>query len=527
MKKILILFIGLILFSAIVSADSPLVSDLSSFTSNQSVYINFSIDVEANATINYGTTTSLGTEVANSTLSTLYAFNITGLANNTLYYYNITACNATACSVYGVYNFTTNRTHVLRIFNFTPYSYVGSYIPPSDGVVSLTFNYVNSSPISTMKIYTYCANGSYSDYSMGVSIFSSTQASGYWNSSYSYCLGDQFLDLFINDTAGNFILYKGIFGLAKGGLIPLSYQNTSLSSVGNNIFVDASSLNVTVNITTRSDVSDTYINIIRFNNNSFVNLSDQSFVKSYKFETGVELANDSMDLSYAVVSINLSSLSVYDVSNVVPYFWNESASNWSEVSNYSIVDGVVVMNLTHFSVYGLFEGGEIYNLSFVNITSSFVSSLLNTNKTILLNLTNEDAVSREYNFSIETPFNASAWLNNSVLLNNINFSAGETKTLNLTINANSTGIYNFNIIATLSTNATVILNSSQDLNITLEIKEIYTLILQNGIIRWGVPNESSYVISGNKYQWNWQFYTPGSGRLIPNGTKTRWDWTYE
>ncbi len=65
-------------------------------------------DNKTNASINYGTTTSLGTTVTNSSFLTQHNITITGLLENTTYYYNVTACDqAGNCNTTGPHNFTT------------------------------------------------------------------------------------------------------------------------------------------------------------------------------------------------------------------------------------------------------------------------------------------------------------------------------------------------------------------------------------------------------------------------------------
>ncbi len=93
-------------------SSAPVISDLTSSTTNSSVTITFTTDEDANITLSYGTTISLldGTD-ENATFNTSHSTTISSLTNNTLYYYNITVCDADGnCATNGTYNFTTNQT---------------------------------------------------------------------------------------------------------------------------------------------------------------------------------------------------------------------------------------------------------------------------------------------------------------------------------------------------------------------------------------------------------------------------------
>ncbi len=70
--------------------------------------INWTTDEAANGTVNYGTTTSLGTKTSNTSRSTNHSFTLTGLSPGTTYHYNVTSCDANGnCATEGLNNFTT------------------------------------------------------------------------------------------------------------------------------------------------------------------------------------------------------------------------------------------------------------------------------------------------------------------------------------------------------------------------------------------------------------------------------------
>ncbi len=64
-------------------------------------------DEISNSTINYGTTTSLGSATNNITTTTTHQVKLSSLANNTLYYYNVSSCKDNECITEGPYTFKT------------------------------------------------------------------------------------------------------------------------------------------------------------------------------------------------------------------------------------------------------------------------------------------------------------------------------------------------------------------------------------------------------------------------------------
>ncbi|PIN70271.1 hypothetical protein COV93_02230, partial [Candidatus Woesearchaeota archaeon CG11_big_fil_rev_8_21_14_0_20_43_8] len=91
-----------------VDTSAPAVSSLSNSSTSSSVTILFNTDDLANITIEYGTTTALGSTRQNATLNTGHTFVIGSLSADTLYYYNITACNVGGyCSESGPYSVRT------------------------------------------------------------------------------------------------------------------------------------------------------------------------------------------------------------------------------------------------------------------------------------------------------------------------------------------------------------------------------------------------------------------------------------
>jgi hypothetical protein len=119
-----------------------------------SARINYTTNENSNTTIQYGTTTTLGTYLYNSSLSTSKSETLNGLAEGTTYYYNITSCDALAnCASNGTNSFTTTNL-IIPIYNLSGAPLVINYlsntinsllgITPTGEIYrinNLTFNY--------------------------------------------------------------------------------------------------------------------------------------------------------------------------------------------------------------------------------------------------------------------------------------------------------------------------------------------------------------------------------------------------
>jgi len=78
-----------------------------------SAIINWSTNFEANSSVNYGTTTSLGTKINATDYILEHNITLLGLTNNTIYYYNVTSCtNTNECTTSGTYNFSTTSSTI-------------------------------------------------------------------------------------------------------------------------------------------------------------------------------------------------------------------------------------------------------------------------------------------------------------------------------------------------------------------------------------------------------------------------------
>jgi len=89
------------------------IENISSSVSTTTATVSWDTNESANATINYGTTTNLGTLSINSTLAFNHSFSLTGLSASTTYYYNVTSCDqAGNCVTNGTNSFATSAAPV-------------------------------------------------------------------------------------------------------------------------------------------------------------------------------------------------------------------------------------------------------------------------------------------------------------------------------------------------------------------------------------------------------------------------------
>lgn len=93
-----------------IEQTAPTLSSQSANPSTTSASISYTASEAVNVTINYGTTTSLGSSTASSGYSSSSSVSITGLTDNEKYYYNITICDqAGNCATNGTFDFTTDE----------------------------------------------------------------------------------------------------------------------------------------------------------------------------------------------------------------------------------------------------------------------------------------------------------------------------------------------------------------------------------------------------------------------------------
>jgi len=87
------------------------ISSVSSTTTINTAEITWTTSSAANSTINYGTSTSLGTKASSSSFVTSHSSTLSGLTGNKLYFYNITSCDSSSnCATSGTHSFTTKKS---------------------------------------------------------------------------------------------------------------------------------------------------------------------------------------------------------------------------------------------------------------------------------------------------------------------------------------------------------------------------------------------------------------------------------
>ena len=89
----------------------PVITDITTERSAHSSNILWTTDETANSTVNYGTTTDLGTTLDSAAFSTSHAVMLNGLSPEVTYYYNITCCDYSSnCNTTGPESFTTTAS---------------------------------------------------------------------------------------------------------------------------------------------------------------------------------------------------------------------------------------------------------------------------------------------------------------------------------------------------------------------------------------------------------------------------------
>ena len=93
----------------------PIIANVSNASiTYQGATISWDTDELANTSVNYGTTTALGTKSNLGTLALAHSRALASLSASTRYYYNVTSCDeAGNCNTSGPYNFTTSAAPVV------------------------------------------------------------------------------------------------------------------------------------------------------------------------------------------------------------------------------------------------------------------------------------------------------------------------------------------------------------------------------------------------------------------------------
>jgi len=94
---------------------TPNISSVSSGSiSTTSVIISWTTNENANSSVNYGTTSDLGSITSNSSRVTSHSVPLSSLSSSTVYYYNVTSCDsANNCNTTGTNSFTTSTPTIV------------------------------------------------------------------------------------------------------------------------------------------------------------------------------------------------------------------------------------------------------------------------------------------------------------------------------------------------------------------------------------------------------------------------------
>jgi PGF-pre-PGF domain-containing protein len=144
--KVFFAFFILVFSFGILSAIS--LSGMNYVVTSNSINISFSVSEEANVSINYGTTTSLGTLAINTSYLTSFYFSFSGLNPSTIYYSNITICNALSeCNTTGTYNITTSSADSVYPIFSNYWDNNGSLIDSGTVMINVTVSDTNGTVI--------------------------------------------------------------------------------------------------------------------------------------------------------------------------------------------------------------------------------------------------------------------------------------------------------------------------------------------------------------------------------------------
>ncbi len=133
--------------------NNPLISNVVSSPSITSSIITFTTNENCNYSINYGTTTSLGTLVNDSNFSSNHSISLSGLSASTNYYYNISYCDFVGnCLINGTNSFTTSANQVQNLGGGSGGGGGGGgAVGIVPNVYSLTSSEINSGAVKQIK----------------------------------------------------------------------------------------------------------------------------------------------------------------------------------------------------------------------------------------------------------------------------------------------------------------------------------------------------------------------------------------
>jgi hypothetical protein len=162
------------------------VSAITAFTA----FVNWSTNVYANSSIDYGTSLSLGTVLGSSFTRLVHGFNLTGLSPGQTYYFNVTSCIDGRCNSSGGYSFSTG------IGDGTPFigEPIASQIWTVNTSVRYVLNFTNNGTVAsnytlnvtnlTGATYVYLNQSSFLNVNNGTTVFFEINLSASTNGTY-------------------------------------------------------------------------------------------------------------------------------------------------------------------------------------------------------------------------------------------------------------------------------------------------------------------------------------------------------
>ncbi len=424
----------------------PLIENISVSVTNETAYITWDTDELANSSVNYGTSTSLGTIALNATNVTSHAINVTGLTNGTTYYYNITSCDLVGnCNETGTYNFTTHLDDTPPQFTggITIRDSAGNDVTSvnQDEYVNITASVGDNIQIDEIWAQLELQDGSVFNRTMNVtsgegSLTNNSLASLYYNCTSS---GVHNVTVYANDTSGNVAHTDKNSWTVYGYFTFLSNTSTGFKN-----FTNGQNLSILYTVINDRAVSDDYsfsFNLTSSATGASINgtagwlissnatsaSSIASGAKAYfKIEVSVPLnatgtfyvntrvnsssgKSESKTLAFPQETISISLPSTVKVSNSTAYtgilyeYYNYTNTSWMKSMNvtYFSVSSEASSNITNSSFScGLYNGTSLKKSGVVILTNSNMSSngLSLSNASCVINVTGVTA--GKYNLTI-------------------------------------------------------------------------------------------------------------------------------
>jgi len=457
-----------------VDTTPPAISNVNATSiTNQSATITWDTDELSNSTVNYGTTTALGSYATNSTLVTSHSIPLTSLTNFTLYYYNVTSCDSSGnCNTSGPFNFTTLQNN--------------DTIPPS-----ITFTAPTPANNATINVSSAFINTTITD---NVNVSSALLEWNGTNESMNFGGGDNW--------------YKNKTGLADGTYTYKVWANDTT----NNFNVSETRtliVNTTVNqppsITLNYPPNNTQINNTQDINFNFTAIDDLNttlscsiYLDSVLNQTNSSTSNNTATI-FAIIGIPYSNHSWYVNCS------DGSLSNVSETRYFSIND-TIPPSITIVSPIA-----TTYNYSNILVNISTTDNVAVDKMWFNWNGTNESYTAPVYvNFTPDGSYTLYAYATDT--FNNIN-STNVTFTVNTSIdNPPSLTLLSPNNNA-IDGDGNVYFNCSATDDISLQNISLYF----NGNLNQsqnisGTSNQTSFTLSGianGNYNWSCLAYDSG------------------